>query len=429
MGSITVTNLGKAYKYYPSRWGRLAEWFGLSRAPRHDLKWVLRDVNFTVNPGEAVGIIGANGAGKSTLLKIITGTTQPTTGRVRMSGRVAAMLELGIGFHPEFTGRQNAIMAGQLLGHSTTEIVALMDAIEAFAGIGEAIDQPVRVYSSGMQMRLAFSVATATRPDVLIVDEALAVGDAAFQRKCFQRIEALLEGGTTLLYVSHDIEGVKKLCDRAIFIKEGEMERFGPAKAVCDAYEKYLFGGKTDWPSFDGEPRLEPLQSFDEALAIDCEMAYGDGRAVIEACWLEDRDGQKINVIRSGEPFTWNYIVRFKSSAEQAVFGMMIKTREGICVYGTNTELLGERKRSFISGECVRVSFRLNNGLVPGVYYLNCGVREDEDEGVAYLHRRVDVAAFKVLPARTGILCEGLADMGAKADISTRTDVLAGAIR
>ena len=179
MGAIVVTSLGKAYKQYPTRWSRLAEWVIPGR-PRHKLKWVLRDVSFSVQPGEAVGLIGINGAGKSTLLKLITGTTQPTTGTVFMEGRVAALLELGMGFHPDFTGRQNVYMAGQLLGMTVEEIAALMPEIEAFAEIGDYMDQPVRVYSSGMQMRVAFSVATARRPDILIVDEALSVGDAYF---------------------------------------------------------------------------------------------------------------------------------------------------------------------------------------------------------------------------------------------------------
>ena len=182
MGSLTVTNLGKAYKQYSSRWSRLLEWVTPGNAKRHHLKWVLQGINFAVQPGEAVGIIGVNGAGKSTLLKMITGTTQPTTGTVQINGRIAALLELGMGFHPDFTGRQNVHTAGQLMGISFEEANRLMPEIEAFADIGDYIDQPVRIYSSGMQVRLAFAVATAIRPEVLIVDEALSVGDAAFQR-------------------------------------------------------------------------------------------------------------------------------------------------------------------------------------------------------------------------------------------------------
>ncbi|MCB1822234.1 MAG: ABC transporter ATP-binding protein, partial [Candidatus Competibacteraceae bacterium] len=181
MGQIIVRNVGKAYKRYASHWARLQEWLDPRDQPRHQAHWVLRGMDFTVAPGEAVGIIGNNGAGKSTLLKIITGTTQPTEGTVTVSGRVAALLELGMGFHPDFTGRQNVFMAGQLLGHSVATLEERFPDIEAFAEIGDYIDQPVRTYSSGMQVRLAFSVATAIRPEILIVDEALSVGDAYFQ--------------------------------------------------------------------------------------------------------------------------------------------------------------------------------------------------------------------------------------------------------
>lgn len=227
MGTITVSNLGKAYKQYPTRWSRLVEWLDPRRKQHHTLHWVLRDVNFTVRAGEALGIIGINGAGKSTLLKMIVGTTQPTVGSVTMTGRVAALLELGMGFHPDFTGRQNVMMAGQLLGYSVDELLALMPEIEAFAEIGEYIDQPVRVYSSGMQVRLAFSVATARRPDVLIVDEALSVGDAYFQHKSFDRIREFRTQGTTLLIVAHDKAAIQAICDHAILLNAGRLEMEG----------------------------------------------------------------------------------------------------------------------------------------------------------------------------------------------------------
>ena len=203
MSEVQVVNVGKAYKTYPSQWARLAEWVIPNSKPRHTLKWVLRDINFSLQPGEALGIVGMNGAGKSTLLKILTGTTKATTGNLSTTGRVAALLELGMGFHPDFSGRQNVYMAGQLLGLSMEELNSLMPAIEAFAEIGEYMDQPLRTYSSGMQMRLAFSVATARRPDVLIVDEALSVGDSYFQHKSFDRIRQFRMEGTTLLIVSH----------------------------------------------------------------------------------------------------------------------------------------------------------------------------------------------------------------------------------
>jgi lipopolysaccharide transport system ATP-binding protein len=227
MGKITVSGLGKAYKQYSSRWSRLADWVFPRKANRYKLKWVIEDLNFSVESGEALGIIGINGAGKSTLLKMIVGTVQPSTGSIETSGKVAALLELGMGFHPDFTGRQNALMAGQLLGYSTEEMNRLMPEIESFAEIGDYIEKPVRIYSSGMQMRLAFSVATAHRPDVLIIDEALSVGDAYFQHKSFDRIREFRKLGTTLLIVSHDKGAIQSICDRAILLNAGQLAMEG----------------------------------------------------------------------------------------------------------------------------------------------------------------------------------------------------------
>ena len=240
MGTITVNNLGKAYRQYPTRWSRLAEWTLPFRGPRHVLHWVLRDISFEVNAGEALGIIGINGAGKSTLLKLITGTAQPTEGSVQTNGKVAALLELGIGFHPDFNGVQNAIMAGQLLGLRASQVNELMPEIQTFAEIGDYIHQPVRVYSSGMQVRLAFAIATAIRPDVLIVDEALSVGDAYFQHKSFERIRKFREQGTTLLIVSHDKQAIQSLCDRAILLHQGSIASQGRPEAVMDYYNAIL---------------------------------------------------------------------------------------------------------------------------------------------------------------------------------------------
>ena len=414
MGSITVSNLGKAYKQYPHRWSRLLEWIVPGGKPRHQLKWVLQDVSFTVQPGEAVGIVGVNGAGKSTLLKMITGTVQPTTGSVQVNGRVAALLELGMGFHPDFTGRQNVLMAGQLLGLGVEEITALMPEIEAFADIGDYIDQPVRVYSSGMQVRLAFAVSTAVRPDVLIVDEALSVGDAAFQRKCFQRIEGYRANGTTLLFVSHDIETVKKLCDRAVFIKEGRLDRLGLAKEVCDEYECYLFGERKNINSArqlaDSTPITEAAR-FDPSLVASCEMTYGNGKADIEACWLADANGRRINVVESGTPFRWCYRVRFHEHVRKPVFAMMLKTREGVALYGVDSKAVDTAPSFMVEGDLVDVFFSLDNVLAPGVYYLNCGVRVDDEERVEFLSRRVDAAMLRVTTGSESTAAIGLVDM------------------
>lgn len=414
---ITVSNLGKAYKQYPSRWSRLAEWLDPRNKPHHQQHWVLKDINFTVNPGEAVGIIGVNGAGKSTLLKMITGTTQPTTGSVFITGRVAALLELGMGFHPDFTGRQNAYMAGQLLGYTVEEISALMPEIEAFAEIDEYMDQPVRVYSSGMQVRLAFAMSTASRPDVLIIDEALSVGDAAFQRKCFQRIEDYRAKGTTLLFVSHDIETVKKICDRAIFIKEGRLAHWGVAKRVCDEYERYLFGARLSTragqPSGKSTQKGQEGSQFDPSLVASCEVIYGNGKAEIEACWLANLEGERINIVEAGSPFLWCYRVRFHQRVIHPVFAMMLKTREGIAIYGVDSTKLAFQPRSYDAGEVMEVEFRLENPLAPGVYYLNCGVRQDGGENIEFLCRRVDAALLRVTANSETSVLTGLIEMRA----------------
>ena len=241
MGGIVVSGLGKAYRQYPTRWSRLAEWLLPWQPPRHTAHWVLREVSFRIDAGEAVGIIGVNGAGKSTLLKLVTGTTLPTTGSVSVAGRLAAMLELGMGFHPDFTGRQNVLMAGQLLGlQEVGSAASSCRRSKTFAEIGEYIDEPIRVYSSGMQMRLAFSVATAVRPDILIVDEALSVGDVYFQHKSFDRIRRFKRDGTSLLFVSHSMQDVRVLCDRVVLLDQGRVIKDGLPDEVVDYYNAMI---------------------------------------------------------------------------------------------------------------------------------------------------------------------------------------------
>ena len=233
MSAVSVQGVGKAFKRYPSQWARAKEW--LFRTPHHEKRWVLSDVSFEVAAGTAVGILGANGAGKSTLLKIVSRATAPTTGAVAVQGRVAALLELGMGFHPEFSGRQNALMAGQLLGLEVSALEAAMP-IESFADIGDFIDSHYAPTPAGCKCA-RLSVATSVRPDLLIIDEALSVGDVAFQRKCYQRIEAFRAEGTTLLFVSHDIDVGSS---QALFLDGGSGES-GPVREVCDAYERAIW--------------------------------------------------------------------------------------------------------------------------------------------------------------------------------------------
>lgn len=356
MGTISVHNLGKAYKQYPSRWSRLAEWMIPFSKSRHKMKWVLQDLNFTIYAGEAVGIVGINGAGKSTLLKMITGTTQATAGKVEVTGRVAALLELGMGFHPDFTGRQNAIMAGQLLGLSLETLNQLMPEIEAFAEIGDYIDQPVRVYSSGMQMRLAFSVATAQRPDILIVDEALSVGDSYFQHKSFDRIREYSKKGTTLLIVSHDKGAVQGICDRAILLNAGRLAMEGDPEAVMDYYNAMLAE----------RGRLTVRQEVDQDGRI--KTTSGTGEATIESAELLNAQNEAVEVIGVGQTVRIRVRVNAHADLPELVLGYMIKDRLGQPVFGTNSHHLRQPTEHVRQGEHLEYVFDFDANLGVGSY-------------------------------------------------------------
>lgn len=356
MGSIQVAQLSKAYKQYPSRWARLAEWLIPFSKPRHQLKWVLQDISFNVYPGEALGIIGLNGAGKSTLLKMITGTTQPSRGQIQIQGRVAALLELGMGFHPDFSGRQNVFMAGQLLGLSMEELQALMPEIEAFAEIGSYMDQPVRTYSSGMQMRLAFSVATARRPDVLIVDEALSVGDAYFQHKSFDRIREFRKSGTTLLIVSHDRQAIQNLCDRAILLAHGRLALEGAPEEVMDFYSAML-------------AEKEQLTIRQERLDNGkVRTISGTGEASFSDVTLLNAQGQRVEVLEVGSQTVLEVTVDIKQSIPRLVLGFMIKDRMGQAIYGINTHRLHRELEALSAGERIVYRFAFPANLGKGNY-------------------------------------------------------------
>ena len=413
MGSIRVSHLGKAYKQYPNQWARLAEWLAPDwiggRHPRHHLKWVMQDVSFSLAPGEAVGIIGINGAGKSTLLKMITGTTQPTTGSVQISGRVAALLELGMGFHPEFSGRQNVFMAGQLLGLAGDHIARLMPEIMAFSEIGDYLDQPVRTYSSGMQMRLAFSVATASRPDVLIVDEALSVGDAYFQHKSFERIRAFRQAGTTLLIVSHDKGAIQSICDRALLLSAGRVAKEGAPEEVMDYYNALLAERENTEAAAvrPAPPRLHAVAATgDGAGAIAVQGVPGDddpdrearaeqavtavgarstvrqlrrhdgkvqtisgtGEATVIDVRMLGASGQAQEVFDVGVPVSLLVTIACHAPIPRLVLGYMIKDRLGQAMFGTNTDIKKQVLNDVQPGETIEYRFDFRLTLGPGTY-------------------------------------------------------------
>ncbi len=399
MASIVISNLGKAYKKYPTRWARLLEWFLPISKPNYNLKWVLHDVSFTVYPGDAIGIIGVNGAGKSTLLKLITGIIQPTEGSVHVRGHVASLLELGIGFHPDFTGRQNVYMAAFLLGYSKAEIDCLMPEIEDFSGIGEYIDLPVRIYSSGMQMRLAFSIATAKRPDVLIVDEALSVGDAYFQHKCFSKIRFFQENGTTLLFVSHDIATVLALCNKCAWIESGSLMKFGKTKDVINSYSSWIyakeqnidnasrfskkaeiFGKRLDKPKRDC--RLDFINNSNlrneiRVLEFNEEAArWGEGLAKITSVWLQDLDGTQLSWVIGGEEVILVIETLAMESLSDVIVGFQVRDKLGQILFGDNTYItMIETPLNIRAKNIFRTKFRFLMPLLPnGTYAVTAAV-------------------------------------------------------
>lgn len=320
---IHIHNISKAYKRYSRKYGRMAEWFGMGT--HHEDIWVLREISFDVEQGQSLGIIGVNGAGKSTLLKIITGTTRPTTGTVQVAGRISALLELGMGFHPEFTGRQNCYVSGQLHGLRASEMDELISHIADFAEIGDYFDQPVRIYSSGMQVRLAFALATAKRPAILIVDEALAVGDSYFQHKSFERIRQFREAGTTLLFVSHDRSAIQALCDRAILLENGFVIKDGDPEEVTDYYNALLAEKKNT------TVEVKTLEGGRH------QTMSGTGQARVKQIGLYNSKGHAVEFVNVGESIELRIQVQVHDDLDSLVLGYGIRDRLGQIIYGTNT--------------------------------------------------------------------------------------------
>ncbi|ROR03144.1 ABC transporter ATP-binding protein [Desulfosoma caldarium] len=385
MGYIRVRNLGKAYKRYRSKHGRLLEWLGLG--VHHDLRWVLRHVSFDVEPGESVGIIGLNGAGKSTLLKIIAGVVKPTTGFVDLGGRVSALLELGTGFHPDFTGRENVYTSGQLRGLSKKELDAKIEEIEHFADIGDYFDQPVRVYSSGMQVRLAFSVATAMRPHILIVDEALSVGDAAFQHKSFNRIRQFRDAGTTLLFVSHDPGAVKTLCNRALLIDNGLIIKDDTPEATLDYYNAIIV-------------KHEEHQKIMQTETQRGRKSTRSGNTHVSISSVEMlQDGLPTRAVQSGEAVTIRIQCVSRVLVDDLTVGILIRDRLGNDIFGTNTWHHGIEMKGLEPGRMVCVDFyfpRLQLGT--GSYSLTVALHK-KDSHVAGNYDWWDRAlVFQVVP-------------------------------
>ncbi len=426
--AISLKNVSKSFKRYAHPVERLKELLlpGKSRA---DEFRALQDINLEVPKGQTLGIVGRNGSGKSTLLQIIVGTLAPTTGEVQVNGRVSALLELGSGFNPEFTGRQNVFFNGRLLGLSQTEIEDKFDEIVRFADIGDFIEQPVKTYSSGMFVRLAFAVAISVNPDILVVDEALAVGDEAFQRKCFSRIHSIQEQGGTILFVSHAASSVVELCDRAVLLDGGELLLSGSTKLVVSKYQQLIYapsnkledlrqelrdlnsqqiriiGEKTSKTHEEDAEQNHSKRShqnvkayYDPGLRPKSTISYISKGARIEEPCILTKEGKIVNVLAKGKDYIYTYRVKFHESAYKVRFGMLIKTVSGLELGGAASHTIENAIGYIQAGSVVKVEFKFSCFLLPGVYFLNAGVLGMVGHTETYLDRLIDAAMFRVLP-------------------------------
>jgi lipopolysaccharide transport system ATP-binding protein len=453
--AIRLEGVGKCFPLYENPSDRLKQfvlprvqgWAG--RAPSRYFRehWALRDVSFEIARGEQVGIVGRNGAGKSTLLQIICNTLAPTTGRVHVAGRVAALLELGAGFNSQFTGRENVFLNGAVLGLDRSRIERSFDDILAFADIGEFIDQPVKSYSTGMYLRLAFAIAVHVQPEILVVDEALSVGDEAFQRKCHARIKRIRDDGATILFVSHSASHVTEVCSRAVLLDGGELLSIGPARQVVSRYQKLLYAPAARAEEIRAELRLEkgadladlpataeaapavvadvgtaPVEAdddtayFDEGMVSRSTVVYPALGCEVSAAEVRTPAGRRVNVLQPGREYVYRYHVRFSAAAVAVRFGMMLKTITGLEVGGAVTAAATAPHEYFAAGEELDVEYRFRATMAPGTYFLNAGVVGMVGEQEQYLARHVDVMMMRVA-ADPDRLATGLVDFGIAASI------------
>src|SRR5215207_2985161 len=381
---LRVEGVSKQYRIYERAADRLKEMATLGRWKTHREFWALRDISFEVEAGTTFGIVGPNGCGKSTLLQIVAGTLQPTLGNVWHTGRTAALLELGAGFNPEFTGIENVFMNASLMGFSRAETESLLPEIERFAEIGDFIHQPVKTYSSGMYVRLAFATAVSSTPRILIIDEALAVGDAVFQHRCMRRIREMQESGTTILFVSHDPGAIRALCSKALLLHNGRMEAMGKPGDVLNRYQKLIMARESAYEENQPTPEVveAPEIEVENLPKLSFTYRHGDRSAEVIAVELLSTSNQRVELVETGEEVTVRVRVQFNESLDAPVCGFLIRNRHGIHIYGTNTDLqqvdLGPVQR----GEIVEITFVFNCWLAPDNYSLTVGVHSVD--GISY---------------------------------------------
>ena len=423
--AIRVKNLEKVYKLYNKPSDRVKEALGFGRGKRHTPHHALSGINLTINKGETVGIIGTNGSGKSTILKIITGVLNPTSGEVEVNGRISALLELGAGFNMEYNGIENIYLNGTMIGFSEKEIDEKLNDILEFADIGEYVYQPVKTYSSGMFVRLAFAVAINIEPEILIVDEALSVGDVFFQAKCYHKFEEFKQMGKTIVFVSHDLSSISKYCDRVVLLNQGVKLGEGEPKEMIDAYKQVLVGQYTIVEP-EGERLLDDEQlralaaggsTADKSKGANVNpelLEYGSKKAVITEYYITDEKGLKTSAIIKGNSFSIHMKVEIAQDIAAPVFAFTIKNIKGTEITGTNTMFEKAFLDSVKAGDVKEITFTQEMNLQGGEYLLSLGVTGYEGDDFTVYHRLYDVLNLTVISDKDTV---GFYDMNSAIEI------------
>ncbi|QNM10217.1 ABC transporter ATP-binding protein [Wansuia hejianensis] len=409
---IQVENLSKMYKLYNKPMDRMKEALGLSRKKNYVEHFALNNVSFQVNKGETVGIIGTNGSGKSTILKIITGVLNPTAGSVKVKGRISALLELGAGFNGEYSGIENVYLNGTMIGFSREEIDAKLQDILDFADIGDFVYQPVKTYSSGMFVRLAFAVAINIEPEILIVDEALSVGDVFFQSKCYRKFEEFKKRGKTILFVSHDLSSVGKYCDRVVLLNKGEKLAEGDAKEMVNLYRRVMVNQLDDNQSLKETEKEPDESSMSNNLNLNPEvLEYGSRKAEITDFAVYDEDGIISNVIEKGKKFQVKMRVEFREEVNDPIFAFTIKDLRGTELTGTNTMYENSPVTPKRVGDVQEIIFTQKMSLEAGEYMLCLGCTGYAEGDFTVFHRLYDICNITVISDKKAV---GYFDMFSK---------------
>lgn len=416
---IQVRDLNKIYKLYDRPMDRLKESLGLTRQKRYKEHFALRGVNMEIRQGETVGIIGTNGSGKSTILKIITGVLNPTTGNVEVDGRISALLELGAGFNMEYNGIDNIYLNGTMIGFSKEEIDEKLESILEFADIGDYVYQPVKTYSSGMFVRLAFAVAINIDPEILIVDEALSVGDVFFQAKCYHKFEEFKKMGKTILFVSHDLSSVSKYCDRVILLNKGEKLAEGAPKEMIDIYKQVLVG-QYKAPQQEKEEESinlledEQIHAYASGKGAAEALEYGTRQAVITEYYMTDDKGMRTNAIMKGSRFSVHMKVQFQADLPAPIFACSIKNALGVEITGTNTMVEKTFLDAVHAGEEKEAVFTQQMDLQGGEYLISLGLTGYEGDQFVVYHRLYDVMNVTVVSDKNTV---GYYDMNSEVTV------------